>query len=88
MTSRLPMFLRRGLLIAPTLVVDSDPERTAGLADTGDVRVILRDVRSGQREAHSFPARQAVAVLGVLPERRAPRSAAANALLGRAAVAA
>jgi hypothetical protein len=82
------MLLRRGLLIAPTLVVDSDPERTAGLADAGDVRVVVRDVRSGQREARSFPARQAVAVLGVLPDRRAPRTTAASGLLGRAAVAA
>jgi hypothetical protein len=80
------MMLRRGLMIAPTLVVDSDPERPTGLANGGDIQVVVRDVSTGRREAHRFPARQLVQVLGVLPERAPSRTGASAALLGRAAV--
>lgn len=88
MTSRLPMLLRRGLMVGPRLVVDSDPERTAGLTDTADVRVVCRDLVSGAREVFALPAREPVRVLGVIPDAAPARSGAGAALLSRAAVAA
>jgi hypothetical protein len=85
---RVPMLLRRGLMLDATLVVDSDPERPAALVDSGDVRVVVKDVASGARQAFSFPARVPVPVFGVVIDRRPARSVAGTALLGRAQVAA
>jgi hypothetical protein len=84
--ARLPMLLRRGLLIHPGWVVDSDPERPAALSDAGAVRVVVKRVGATERQVLTYPARETVPVLGVVVDRRPPRTGAAAALLGRAQV--
>jgi hypothetical protein len=77
------MLLRRGLLIAPTWAVDSDPERTAALVNATDVQVAVKNVQTRERQVWQFPARETVPILGVLVDRRPARDGAGAAFARR-----